>query len=175
MDKIRHAAKIDAKKRKDRRYLDTMSLLVSKGLLRTNMKILPRPNSRISLDDAVWAGINVEPRILEVLPAAVLRLGRHFVFLPERHAGLLEVVACLRLGAVTGPDFMGISYKKLRIWADFPLKDGRVKTVSEKKIMRAYRLRPEIFRKLENMAKQRGCTETEVIENVIRFSFSARL
>ena len=47
-----------------------MGFLVRKGFLHTNKTIPLNPNDHIDLSDAVWAGRVVEPRILEVLPAA---------------------------------------------------------------------------------------------------------
>jgi hypothetical protein len=55
-----------------------MGFLVAKGFLYTNKKIPLNPNGHINLKDAIWAGRFVEPRILEVLPAAYERFIKHF-------------------------------------------------------------------------------------------------
>ena len=55
-----------------------MGFLVAKGFLYTNKKIPLNPNQHINLNDAVWAGLFIEPRILEVLPAAYERFKKHF-------------------------------------------------------------------------------------------------
>ena len=108
LKQIRKRAQADEKNRNDPRFLDTLGFLVAKGFLKTNMPVLLRPNKRLRLDDALWAGEHVEPRILEVLPAAVLRLGRHFDLNPERHPDLANVVASLRAGETDGKEFRGV-------------------------------------------------------------------
>ena len=71
--KIKEIAQQDKRRRLDSRYLKVMGFLVAKGFLYTNKKIHLNPNGHINLTDAIWAGRYVEPRILEVLPAAYER------------------------------------------------------------------------------------------------------
>lgn len=84
--KIKQRAEDDKLKRKDIRFLKTMGFLVSKGFLKVNYNIPNLPNMRLHIEDAIWAGKNIEPRILEVLPAAVLRLKPNIVRLIKRLA-----------------------------------------------------------------------------------------
>ncbi len=164
---IRKRAKTDENNRKDPRYLDTMGFLVAKGLLKTNLPLRPEPNKRLRLDDALWAGEHVEPRILEVLPAAVLRLGRHFDLDPERHKDLAHVVANLRASKADGNEFRGVPYAKIRLWADIPLSDRRVKPVGEKKVPKTFRLTPRSIERLRALARKEGISETAVLENLL--------
>ena len=76
--KINKLAQQDTKRRLDLRYLKVMGFLVAKGFLYTNKKILLHPNEHINLKDAIWAGCFVEPRMIEVLPAAYERFKKHF-------------------------------------------------------------------------------------------------
>ncbi len=165
--KIIHGAKQDAEKRRDQRYRKTMGFLTAKGFLRTNQDIPFAGNKRIALDDAIWAGKNIEPRILEVLPAAVLRLPLHFDFDPLKHRELAAVVDRLRRREPDGPEFNGMPYSKVKLWVDLPLRDRRVKSHAEKKLVRTYRLRPEVVERVRHLADELGCTETEVIERRI--------
>ena len=71
--KIKEIAQQDKGRRLDPRYLKVMGFLVAKGFLYINKKIHLNPNGHINLKDAIWAGRLVEPRILEVLPAAYER------------------------------------------------------------------------------------------------------
>lgn len=167
LKKIAQRAKVDKKNRLDPRFLTTMGFLAAKGMLRTNQPITLLPNKRLRLEDAIWAGKHVEPRILEVLPAAVLRLGLHFDFQPEQQKELAEVLDHLRQQAQTGPDFLGVPYQKLKVWADLPLLDKRVKTVVEKKVLKTYRLKPEVLMTLKELAEVTGETETELIEKAV--------
>lgn len=167
IEKIKEKAKQDKKNRADRRFLDVMGLLIAKGFLKTNLPIFPLPNKRLYIEDAIWAGQNVEPRILEVLPAAVLRLGKHFEFNPGRHKELVEILAQLRKRESAGPAFFGIPYSKVRIWTDFPLRDKRVKSIEEKKVVRTFRMNPLALTRLRQIAKEKGTSETSVIEQLI--------
>lgn len=167
LKKIEAKAKKDARNRRDRRFLDTMGFLAAKGLLEANYALPRQPNRRLLLNDAIWAGQMVEPRILEVLPAAVLRLGAHFDFQAENQPELAAVLEALKKREPEGPDFFGMPYAKLKVWADFPLPDRRVKRVSEKKIPRTFRLRPEVIAMLKERAQEAGCSETELLERKI--------
>lgn len=157
----------DIVNRRDPRFLNTMGFLVAKGFLKTNYSLPLTPNRRLVLDDVIWAGQNIEPRILEVLPAAVLRLGKHFDFNPKKHIELNRVIEQLKKNEKQGDDFFGIPYKKIKIWTEFQLPDKRVKKVTEKKIMKTLRLSPAAQDKLKKTAELRKCTETEVIENFL--------
>ena len=157
----------DQKKRGDRRFLETMGFLVAKGFLRTNYYIRPLPNKHLRIEDAIWAGQNVEPRILEVLPAAVLRLGKHFDLDQNGRPDLVRVVDQLRRGEVRGDPFCNIPYEKLKIWTEFPLQDKRVKPVSEKKIMKTFRLSPAAAQRLDELARATVCSEASVLERLI--------
>jgi hypothetical protein len=167
IQQIKEKAKLDAINRRDRRFLETMGFLVAKGFLKTNIDLPLLPNKRLHLDDAIWAGENVEPRILEVLPAAVLRLGKHFDLNPKIHPILAHVVDQLRKREEKGNPFYGVPYEKLRIWADFPLPDKRVKPVKKKKILKTFRLDPEKVKSLRKAALAKGCTETEILEELL--------
>ncbi len=165
--KIKEKAKQDEKNRRDRRFLETMGFLVAKGFLKTNVEVLLLPNKRLRVDDAIWAGRNVEPRILEVLPAAVLRLGKHFDLDPAFHKELAEVIDQLRRHEEKGKAFYGIPYEKLRVWAEFPLRDKRVKPLTKRKVVKTFRLDPVAIENLRRVAEQKGCTETEIIEKLL--------
>lgn len=165
--KITIAAKRDQKRRQDQRYLETMGFLVAKGFLRTNQEVVLLPNKRVAIADAVWAGMNVEPRILEVLPAAVLRLPRHFDLNVTIHPELFATLERLKKGEEGGVPLWGVPYDKIKAWVKLSLPDGRVKDFGEKKISKTFRLKPDVARKLKEFAKRLGCTETEVVERAV--------
>jgi hypothetical protein len=172
--KIREKAKLDAKKRRDPRFLETMGFLVAKGFLKTNLDVPLLPNKRLQIDNAVWAGKNVEPRILEVLPAAVLRLGKHFDLDPTKHRELARVVDQLRKRDEKGEAFCDMPYEKIKVWAEVPLPDKRVKPVTEKKVVKTFRLDPKAVGRLKKITEAKGCTETEVLERLLlRYRTSA--
>lgn len=167
IQQIRRKALQDERNRQDPRFTGTMGFLVAKGFLKSNIDFVRLPNKRLRIADAIWAGLNVEPRILEVLPAAVLRLPRHFDFDPAEHADLARVVGQLRRREAEGDGFHGIPYAKIRVWAELPLRDKRVKPVTKKKKVKTFRLDPLAVERLTKAAQQRQCTETEVIESLL--------
>ena len=170
IEQIKKKALQDKKKRKDRRFLETMGFLVAKGFLHSNLEVPLSPNIRLQLDDAIWAGQNVEPRILEVLAAAVLRLDRHFDLDPVRHPELFQVVEQLRKRQAIGDSFFGVPYEKLKVWAEHPLPDRRVKAASQKKVMKTFRLDPAAVDQLKRVSEMWGCSETEVLESLLKTS-----
>ena len=167
LEKIRVAAKRHERRLGDPRYLQTMGFLVSKGFLRINKRVALMPNARIRVEDAVWAGQNVEPRILEVLPAAIVRLKKHFDFRRGKHEPLGTVIDALEKRKEAGPDFMGVPYKKLRLWTELPLRDARLRSMDQKRIVKTFRLKPETIHRIKLMAHANGISDTEALERLV--------
>lgn len=167
LKKIILGARKDRKRRRDPRYVETMGFLVAKGFLKTNQQLPLLPNKRVLIADAIWAGMNVEPRILEVLPAAVLRLPRHFDLDATRHRELFATVKRLKTQGEKGEPLWGVPYEKIKVWIYLPLRDGRVKDITEKKITKTFRLKPEVIERLRQLARKLGCTETEAMERAL--------
>ncbi len=163
--KIIARAETTKKLRLDIRYKNTMGFLVAKGLLYTNQNITPLPNARLKIKDVIWAGEQIEPRILEVLPAAICRFTKHFEKNEDKE--LLAVIAAIKKRQEDGPDFRGIPYKKLTTWLNLNLKDKRTKTVNEKRIPKNFRLKPETTIKLRKLAEINKTTETDFLEMLI--------
>jgi hypothetical protein len=164
---IKEKAKRDKVNRRDPRFQMTMGFLVSKGFLQTNYAVPRLPNVRLRIDDAIWAGIHVEARILEVLPAAVLRLEKHFDFNPIEHKELARTIQDLREQKDKGQDFLGMPYKKLKPWVNLKLKDGRTKKLNDKKIVKTFRFKPGIVEKIRILAAKSKITETALIEKAV--------
>ena len=167
IEKINVLAKQDKERRQDPRYLKVMGFLVAKGFLHTNRKIPLNPNARIHLKDAVWAGRFVEPRILEVLPAAYERFKKHFSGDADSIARFEQVINCIRQKDDPAIDFYGISMEKIRPWFFIRLRDGRSKSLDKRKVSKTYRFKPETVAILKNLKDQSGLTETEILEKLI--------
>jgi hypothetical protein len=167
LKRIRDAARKDKRRRTDPRYRTTIGFLVAKGFLDTNEAVARIPNQRIKIADAIWAGTHVEPRILEVLPAAILRLPRHFDLSRERHPELIALVEKLRRGETNGPNLWKIPYKKFAYWTSLPLPDRRTKLPNERRIVKTFRLKPESIARLQALCTALGCNATEALETVL--------
>jgi hypothetical protein len=171
MDKrLQALARQDAKNRLDSRFLNTMGFLVAKGLLGYNRPITEKPNAKLGLRDVIWAGENVEPRILEVLPAAFTRFERHFI-IPENPTQGEQRLLEIRVGVIKNrtdlPDFFDIPYAKYHVWLNFPLSDRRTRPLSERKRMKTFRLRPKTIEHLSALAEKREMSETDLLEELI--------
>ena len=167
IEKINVLAKQDKRRRQDPKYLKVMGFLVAKGFLHTNKKIPLYPNEHLNLKDAVWAGRFVEPRILEVLPAAYERFKKHFSGDAVTIAEFEQVINCIRQKDDPSIKFYGISMEKIRPWFFIRLRDGRSKSLNKRKVSKTYRFKPETVDMLKNLKDQTGQSETEILEKLI--------
>lgn len=167
IDKIKLAAELDARKRRDIRFRRVMAFMVHKGFLKTNMEVGKKHLGKIRIKDAIWAGRNVEPRILEVLPAAIARLPRAFIDLSVAPKNIRRVVAALMRKEVVGPSLFEVPYAKMKVWMDLSLSDGRTKPSSEKKVMKTFRMSQATIQQIKLLALKFGGSETEVIERLV--------
>jgi predicted DNA binding CopG/RHH family protein len=168
IEQIKKEAKQDAKNRKDIRYKKAMALLTRKGFLKTNDDFDKFYQRRLNINDFIWAGKNVEPRILEVLPAAVARLPKLFILNDKKETfALNKVVKDLRNNNETGADFLEMPYAKIRVWMNIPLNDKRTKPTLEKKKMQSFRLNQEVINKIKTAATQKGISDADFIAELV--------
>lgn len=120
----------------------------------------------IKLSEVFSVGL-VEPRVLAVLPAALLRSTKGIILDIEIPPDLKAVLKAIKMDLKEGPDFKGISYSELRRWANLEIKDSRSKPQREKKIIKSFRFNLKTSRLLKEKAKKMGLTETKVLENLI--------
>ena len=157
----------DNKRRLDPRYLKVMGFLVAKGFLYTN-KIIPlKPNEHINPKDAIWAGRFVEPRILEVLPAAYERFKRHFSGDAETVEKLEKITDHIKQKSDHKIEFYGIPVEKIKPWFFIRLRDRRSKSLNERKVSKTFRFKPETVNILKNLKAQTGQSETSILEDLI--------
>ena len=167
IEKIIKLAQRDKQRRIDQRYLKVMGFLVAKGFLYSNKEIPLSPNEYINLKDAVWAGRFVEPRILEVLPAAYERFKKHFSGDADTIEKLEQIVDCIKRQDNHEIDFYGISIEKIKPWFFIRLRDGRSKSLDKRKVSKSFRFKPETVNILKSLKDQTGQSETEILENLI--------
>ena len=165
--KIKKLARQDEKRRQDPRYLKVMGFLAAKGFLYINKKIPLNPNGHINLTDAIWAGRFVEPRILEVLPAAYERFKRHFSGDAEIVEKLEQIIDHIKQKSDHKIEFYGIPIEKIKPWFFIRLRDRRSKSLNERKVSKTFRFKPETVDILKNLKDQTGQSETAILENLI--------
>lgn len=168
LKKIRAKAERNKLNRGDLRFKRTIALLKGKGLLDTNLPIAAATGMRLQLRDALWAGKHVEPRILEVLPAAIMHYRRNFLGADQMPKGLELVIKAIQANAETGPAFEGVPFEKMKHWANTQLRDGRTKPVNEQKIAKYLKLpQKHIYKLQELVAAGKYKDQTSAIEAAI--------
>jgi hypothetical protein len=170
IEKIIKFAQQDKQRRIDQRYLKVMGFLVAKGFLYSNKEIPLSPNEHINLKDAVWAGHFVEPRILEVLPAAYERFKKHFSGDADTIEKLEQIIDCIKQPDNHEIDFYGISIEKIKPWFFIRLRDGRSKPLDKRKVSKTFRFKPQTIEVLKKLKSETGQSETEILENLIAAS-----
>lgn len=150
----------------DRRYLKVIGFLKAKGLL-FDEQVAPMPNVKLDVKDVLWVGEKVEPRVLEVFPAAILHFPKTFFNTKAIPQDLTEIIAAIKTKVDLDRTFRGIEFKKMNHWANLELKDQRTKPISEHKIPKNFRFRPEVVAVLNSRALEGHVSETELIEKLI--------
>jgi hypothetical protein len=149
-----------AKARRDPRYRRALGRFVAAGLLTTTESIEPH-HEAIDVEEALWAG-RTEPRILELLPAAIVKrpgLFRNVRDLPE---DLAQVVRDLRKNRQP-PTFRGIPGEALHRW--LTVVGRRNKVPSQ---LKAFRLQERDIRLLETLSAGLDVSQTEVLRRALR-------
>lgn len=150
----------------DKAAIDIFGFLVAEGLLLVE-GVSPRPMAKLNIKDVLRVGQEIEPRVLEVLPAALLHFPRSFTNQKAIPENLAQVIDLIRRGEKTGPDLAGIKFKDMKRWANVQLKDSRVVPEDQKRVMKSIRLKKGTLEVLAKKAASRCMNETELIETLI--------
>ncbi|MEZ4846859.1 MAG: hypothetical protein R2877_08005 [Bdellovibrionota bacterium] len=129
--------------------------------------VKPQHLVKIPAKDALWVAKNIEPRVLEVLPAALLHFPKAFLFKDQLPKEFLEIISDIQKGKPEGNDYNGIAYKDMLRWANIQLKDQRTKKQEDKKTNMTLRLTEKHKTKFKNIAKRKNTTPTKLFEDWI--------
>jgi hypothetical protein len=144
-----------------------LGFFVAKGFL-IAPGVKPLPSVKLAIDEVIEIGLSVEPRVLEVLPGAMLRFPRSFLHWDRVPEKLKVVLDCLRKNLNDGPSLGGLPYTDLKKWADHQLKDGRTVPNCEKRVRKYWKLHPITIEEIRRQAEAAGISEGEVIERVFK-------
>lgn len=147
-------------RRRDPRYRRVLGRLTHAGLLSASEPFAPYREA-LSIADVLWAG-QVEPRVLELLPALLIKRPALFQSISAMPPDLSEVVARLRRNE-TPPDFRGISGEAMARWV--PLVGHRNKRPSQ---LRSFRLRAEDIALLDELSARLEISQTDAIRRGLR-------
>jgi hypothetical protein len=148
------------RRRRDPRFARVMGRFVREGLLFTNRDV-PENRRPVAVEDVLFAG-ELEPRLLELLPALIVKRPAMFRGLSALPPDLAETVRALRRDAEP-PDFRGIPGRDVRGWLRRVGRRGKVPAR-----LKAFRLRPEDQRLLSELSERLALSETDVIRRGLR-------
>ena len=126
-----------------------------------------RPSQIITLAAALRVGNELEPRVIEVLPAAIIHFPKNFTHLQKMPKDLQSVIKAIVSDREDGPSLNGIAFENMKRWANIELADKRVVPARKKRRMRSFRFSPEAIYFLKKCAKERRLSETELLETWI--------
>lgn len=154
-------------KKLDPRAKNTLGFLVNKGLLWTNQAIEPYMG-KINILDAIWTAENVEPRVYEVLPAALIHFPKTFIGMKNLPEELDLITKDIKAGKTPQKEeWNGIKTRNMVKWANNPLKDKRTVKLSEMKKNKTFSFSPHVASKLKKLAKLNKTSETSFLESLI--------
>ena len=148
------------RRRADARYRRVMGRLIGAGLLTSNEALSSR-REPVSVQDALWAG-EVEPRILELLPALLVKRPSMFTHRDALPEDLAAVVGALRRSREP-EDFRGIPGRNLLQW--LPRVGRRGKLPSR---LKSFRLQAGDVELLDRLSAELGISQTAVLRRGLR-------
>ena len=152
-------ARRNARRRADSRFRRVLGRYVAAGLLQTSEDIEPH-RERVRVEDVLWAG-EVEPRLLELLPALLIKKPGMFVDPRQLAADLEEAVRALRHNREP-ETFRGIQGATLLKW--LPLVGHKRKLPSELKTFRMQRDDLELLLRLQ---RELGGSQTSIVRRAL--------
>ena len=149
-----------ARRRRDPRYRRVLGRYIAAGLLTSNEGIESH-REPIELCEALWAG-EVEPRIIELLPALVIKKPSFFVDVDDLPDDLREVIDALRHHR-TPPSFRGIPGEAILRW--LPSIGHKGKLPSQ---LKTFRMQAGDIELLSRLAEQLALSQTAVVRRGLR-------
>ncbi len=155
-------------KYQDIRTQRVLGFLVAKGLLVASW-VTPKPMAKIRVPDALWVAEHVEPRVFEVLPAALIRFPATFIQKEDLPDDLKQMTEQLVGGIPMKEEVRGIPFHRFRRWTEANLPDGRTKAFSQqKRTTKSFRLPKHIALAIAQGAKKKGISESAYVEHLVR-------
>ena len=165
---IKKAKKINQRNERIRMsydYIRVIGLLSGLGFL-VSSDVKPAATSKVDIATVINIGLRIEPRVIEVLPAAVLSFPKSFLHLEKMPQELKTVISALKKGE-TGPGFENISFDKFLEAVRRPIKNKKRKLLEEKRIAKTFRFSPLAIQELKAKAVKSNKTYTAYLENLI--------
>ena len=152
---------------RDPRYKHVIGRLAAAKLLETNMDVEPN-REPMHVEDALWVG-RFEPRVLELLPALIVKRPSLFADLTGLPDDLEAVVRALRRNEEP-PAFRGVAGADVQRW--LPSVGHRGKLPSR---LKSFRLQHADTALLTQLSERLGVNETEVLRRALRSLAASQL
>lgn len=152
--KIKNAVEEMNIKKKDPRFIKTAGKLVATNLLESNT-IKPFEGN-VTLEDALWAG-QLEPRILELIPAIMLKKKRLFQLKGPLPEDLAEVIKRIVHGEEPVP-FRGIAPQLYLQWVERVGHKGKSPA-----LLKTFRFSNDDVKLLKEIKSKTSLREIEII------------
>lgn len=143
-----------------------MGFFTAKRLL-IGAQFKQRTGAKLLVEDVLWVAENVEPRVYEVLPAALIRFPKTFIGKGQLPKVVKRVVAAIERNEQDHPGYFGFEYCKMLHWANKPLPDKRTVPVIERKKNKTFRFSPIVLTAMKTLAEKSGLSETALIEQLV--------
>jgi len=145
------------RKQRDPRFKKAMGRFVAAKLLTTNIEGI-RPHDRpVPLEDALWAG-TVEPRIMELLPAVLVKKPGLLRLPKDLPDDVAEIVHAIRHGKQL-PRFRGVTPDQYLPWVTEVGRKGKSPSV-----LKSFRFKHEDVLRLARLRKSLPArSDTEVV------------
>ncbi len=159
-ERARRRLTVLQRRARDARFLEVMGRFVHDGLLVSNRNHRAHKH-RLHVSDVLWAG-ELEPRLLELLPALVVKRPAMFVDTNDLPADLDDAVRSLKRDFIPN-DFRGIPGADVHRWLRRVGHRGKAPSR-----LKSFRFTPSDQRLLEQLSEKLGISETEVVRRALR-------
>jgi hypothetical protein len=150
----------------DEKLKNIFGFFVNKGLLYGDVK-KPVSTFKIEIEDIFYIGENIEPRVLEVFPAALIHFPKTFIGKSKIPKEMNEIIKNIKKNKKTGPNYKHIEYKNMYRWAQKNLNDKRTRKLEDIKVNKTFRFKPDVYKKLREKSKDQNISATELLEKLI--------
>lgn len=145
------------RKQRDPRFRAVIGRFVAEGLLETNIEGIEPRQEPVALEDALWAG-TVEPRILELLPAVLVKKPNLLMLPKELPDDVAAVMHAIRHGK-EAPDFRGVPPKQYLPWVTRVGRKGKSPS-----LLKSFRFQREDVLRLARLRKSLPArSDTELV------------
>jgi hypothetical protein len=131
---------------------------------------VPPARAKPTLDEALWVGEEVEPRVLELLPVIVLRRPKLLLLPRELPDDLALVLRELRRGKAATP-FRGVPPEKYAYWVE---RIGRGHQPRRHSVLRTHRFTGEDLKALEELKERWQVDETSALRKAIALAIGEK-